>query len=173
MDAVGDDGRDPGGSSITRAVRTSAQAGCLWLWVNQLRRAPYSYDWIDNLGRRSPRTPDPRLVHTRPGDQLMYIFTVHALRPGSSLAAEMTNPVARFVFGPVTLQYEIRDLGGVRALEYTMWLPARGALARLRRYLLAWADLVMARKQLLTLTRLASEHCPPASEYDSKQIDTE
>jgi hypothetical protein len=34
-------------------VRTTPEV--LWPWVAQIRLAPYSYDWIDNLGRRSPQ----------------------------------------------------------------------------------------------------------------------
>jgi hypothetical protein len=38
-----------------RGVRVEAPASVVWPWVAQVRLAPYSYDWIDNLGRRSPR----------------------------------------------------------------------------------------------------------------------
>lgn len=38
-----------------RGVHVQAPAGAVWPWVAQVRLAPYSYDWIDNLGRRSPR----------------------------------------------------------------------------------------------------------------------
>ena len=47
-----------------RGVRVEAPAEAVWPWVAQVRLAPYSYGWIDNLGRRSPRElaglPEPR-----------------------------------------------------------------------------------------------------------------
>src|SRR5450755_1711429 len=47
-----------------RGVRVEAPAEAVWPWVAQIRLAPYSYDWIDNRGRRSPRDlaglPEPR-----------------------------------------------------------------------------------------------------------------
>ena len=46
-----------------RGVSVAAAPERVWPWLVQLRLAPYSYDWIDNLGRRSPRElrglPDP------------------------------------------------------------------------------------------------------------------
>jgi hypothetical protein len=38
-----------------RGVRIEAPAAAVWPWAAQLRIAPYSYDRVDNLGRRSPR----------------------------------------------------------------------------------------------------------------------
>src|ERR1700728_4611595 len=38
-----------------RGVHVAAPAAAVWPWVVQVRLAPYSYDWIDNRGRRSPR----------------------------------------------------------------------------------------------------------------------
>lgn len=47
-----------------RGVRVEAPAAAVWPWVAQVRIAPYSYDWIDNPGRRSPREliglPEPQ-----------------------------------------------------------------------------------------------------------------
>jgi hypothetical protein len=39
-----------------RGVHVKAPAEAVWPWVAQVRLAPYSYDWIDNLGRRSPQS---------------------------------------------------------------------------------------------------------------------
>jgi hypothetical protein len=51
-----------------RGVRIEAPARMVWPWVAQIRLAPYSYDWIDNRGRRSPREP-ASLPEPRAGDR--------------------------------------------------------------------------------------------------------
>ena len=46
-----------------RGVTVHADAAHVWARVRQVRLAPYSYDLVDNLGRRSPRelrdVPEP------------------------------------------------------------------------------------------------------------------
>lgn len=48
-----------------RGVRVEAPSEVVRPWVAQVRLAPYSYDWIANLGRRSPRElvglPEPEV----------------------------------------------------------------------------------------------------------------
>jgi len=48
---VGRVGRPPG-TATERGVRVGAPAEAVWPWVAPVRLAPYSYDWIDNRGRR-------------------------------------------------------------------------------------------------------------------------
>jgi hypothetical protein len=61
-----------------RGITVRATADRVWPWVGQIRLAPYAYDWIDNLGHRSPRElrglPDPGSALTPPlcaGDLVM------------------------------------------------------------------------------------------------------
>lgn len=141
-----------------RSVATSADAAHLYLWLCQLRSAPYSYDWIDNAGRRSPRTPDPSLVPAAVGDRAMTIFDVTAVEAGRSLTLRMRPGLPRQLFGDITVQYAVEPAptGPGRLLVARLWVPRpTGRLGALRRELLVWGDLVMMRRQLLTLARLA------------------
>lgn len=141
----------------TRSVRTSADPRRLFLWLCQLRRAPYSYDWIDNFGRRSPRTADPAMLELVGGQRFMTIFTLTGHHPDRWLALRMNPGWPSRAFGAITLRYGIEPLpeGGSR-LSAVLWMPRIGGwLGGLRRYLLAWGDVVMMRKQLRVLTGLA------------------
>ncbi|HEX4016215.1 MAG TPA: hypothetical protein VHX15_05705 [Frankiaceae bacterium] len=48
-----------------RGVTVHATPEVIWPWIGQIRLGPYSYDWIDNIGHRSPQEqrnlPEPAL----------------------------------------------------------------------------------------------------------------
>ena len=152
---------EPDGCVATRSVATTARPEALFLWLCQLRRAPYSYDWIDNWGRRSLRSADPALQALKVGQTFMTIFTLVAFVPGRSLTLRMKQGWPTRAFGPITVMYSVEHVTGQRSrLSAVLWMPPVGrVLARFRRYWLAWGDVVMMRKQLLVLRALA-EHEP-------------
>lgn len=149
----------------SRAVETEASPEMLYLWICQLRRAPYSYDCLDNFGRRSPRPADPAMRALEVGQPVMTIFSLSDFTVNRSLTISMASGWPSLVFGAITVRYAIvPSAGGRTVLRADLFMPPLdGPLAALRRYLLAWGDLFMMRKQLRTLAALAEEDTADAS----------
>jgi len=125
-----------------RAVDIAAPPEAVWPWVAQLRVAPYSYDWIDNLGRRSPR----RLVglpEATVGDNFTRVGgratgRIVSLDAGHQLTGTIMGAHMSYVLGG-------RGTLGTRLLLKVVMQSTRFASA------LSLGDLVMARRQLLNL----------------------
>jgi hypothetical protein len=130
-----------------RAISIAAPPPIVFPWLCQLRVAPYSYDILDNLGRRSPRSRDAQLVHLEAGQRFMTMFALQ-----SFVAGEQITLVAKGAKG-VAVTYAVRPEGAGSRLHVRVLFSGPRFLARL----LALGDLVMMRKQLLTLKSLA-EH---------------
>jgi hypothetical protein len=138
---------------LLRAVDVAAPPAVVYRWLCQLTVAPYSYDWIDNGGRRSPRTLTPGADDLSVG-QLMQIFEIVAVEPGVSITG-VTIPRASALFGRVALSYEVHPAGVGSRLVACLAVTARTLPGRVRTELLAVGDLVMMRKQLFNLRDLA------------------
>lgn len=146
---------DPPAQGIWRGVDVAAPAEVVFRWLCQLKVAPYSYDWIDNLGRRSPRRLTPGAERLERGQRVMTIFDLAGFREGEHLTM-VIRPGARRVFGPLAISYVVRPAGpGACRLVVKQAGTCATRGARLRFALLAWGDLVMMRRQLLNLAALA------------------
>jgi hypothetical protein len=136
-----------------RGVSVEAPAEAVWPWVAQVRLAPYSYDWIDNRGRRSPRElaglPEPRVGErftTAGGRELGRIVSVDR---GEQLTGTIMGVFMSYVLVP-------EDHGTTRLL-----LKVAGQTARWIAPAASVGDLIMARRQLLNLRQLAERHPRP------------
>ncbi len=139
-----------------RAVDVNAPAELVWRWLCQMRVAPYSYDRLDNLGRRSPQELVPGLDDLARGQHVMTLFTVEGWERGGHL----TVRTRRRVVPEMAVTYAVAGTGAGTSrltMHLLVRLPAlarnpagRAGLAALR-----VGDLVMARRQLLNLAALA------------------
>jgi hypothetical protein len=84
----------PDADSTTRAITIAAPPERVWPWLVQLgygRAGWYSYDWIDNDGRRSADRVLPELQDLQVGDQILMIPgmgpRVRAIEPHRHLLA--------------------------------------------------------------------------------------
>ena len=139
-----------------RGVTVAADAPTVFRWLCQLRVAPYSYDWIDNGGRRSPETLTPGLESLAVGQPMMRIFDLVAFEPDRHVTVR-TRAFAPGLFPVVAVSYVLAPLGPqeTRLLAKLAFEMRPGRLSRAARWLIEWGDLVMMRKQLLNLKRLA------------------
>ena len=130
-----------------RGVSVAAAPEVVWTWVRQIRLAPYSYDWVDNLGRRSPRVRsdlrEPQVGDPFTASAGRSVGRVLAVDPGRELTAEILG---------TAMSYRIEPAGDgtSRLLLKLAGRPPRGTAT-----LLCVGDLPMARRQLLNLKDLA------------------
>lgn len=133
-----------------RGVRVEASAEAVWPWVAQVRLAPCSYDWIDNLGRRSPREL-AGLPEAKVGDRFTTaggraVGRIVSVDPGKQLTGAILGAFVSYVL--VLQEHDVTRLLFKLVLQATRW-PAIG---------LCIGDLIMARRQLLNFKQLAERH---------------
>jgi hypothetical protein len=135
---------------LLRAVDIDAPRRLVYRWLCQLRYAPYSYDLIDNFGRRSPQELTPGADQLEPGQRMVAVFRLADFERDRQLTLESRSRL----LGHVALSYLVTDRGerGSRLLLRIAWGPPRLPGARA---LLSVGDLMMSRRQLLNFKRLA------------------
>lgn len=146
--------------SLYRGVTINASSGTVFRWLCQMRVAPYSYDWIDNGGKQSPRDLTPGLDHLVIGQDMMTIFELVDFETNRHVTLRM-KPRSRAArtFGDIVVSYLIVETPP-RSCRLLVKLIARypeGLKGWLMRTVLPWGDLIMMRRQLLNLKQLA-EH---------------
>jgi hypothetical protein len=133
-----------------RGVRVEAPAEVVWAWVRQVRLAPYSYDWIDNRGRRSPRElaglPEPRVGDRFTTAGRRELGRIVSVEPGKQLTATIMGAYMSYVLVP-----QVHD--ATRLLLKVIMRTSRWTAPGL-----CVGDLIMARRQLLNLKQLAEQH---------------
>lgn len=139
--------------AMYRAVDVEASAATLFLWICQLRLAPYSYDRIDNFGRQSPRRLVPGIDELELGQEFMRIFELVDFEPGRSVTIESNQP--RSVRSVVSYMADPRGDDRSRLLaKYSVGYRSTWLAAPMR-LILPPGDLLMMRRQLFNLKQLA------------------
>jgi hypothetical protein len=115
--------------------------------------APYSYDWIDNRGRRSPQRLVEGLDALEVGQRACTIFEIVAFEPGRSVTLDSTTPM----FGRTAITYRANpvDVDTCRLVVKLVFRMPRNPYGWVARRVLPLGDLVMMRRQLLNLRGLA------------------
>jgi len=146
---------------LMRAVTIHADPETVFRWLCQVKVAPYSYDLLDNPGRRSPRDLTPGAEQLAVGQRFL-ICRISEYDVGRHITGRAT-PGASRAFGVQSLTYQVsRASENECRLVGCLVVAAGGWWSRVRNTLLAYGDLVMMRKQLLTL-KACAESSPRAA----------
>lgn len=149
--------------SATRSISLAAEPDEVFGWLAQMgfgRAGWYSYDLIDNLGRRSARRLEPTWQvsaagDTVPGGPIAFEVT-HLARPEHLVLAVLDRRLAGHTID-FTLAFDLRPLAGPGATAGGTRLVSRarirvaGPLGRPLTAALGSGDGVMVRRQLLGL----------------------
>lgn len=159
---VGDDLLPDARLVATRAITIAASPHEVFPWLKQMgfgRAGWYSYDLLDNLGRRSATRIYPEWQHLMAGDHVPG-------GPTSFEAAVVSEPralVLRLGDGTPSrrvnflLAYDLRDHPAGTRLVTRVRARVDGPGGRLvERFVLGPGDGIMVRRQLLNLARRAS-----------------
>ena len=139
-----------------RAIDVRAPAEVTFRWVCQIKVAPYSYDLLDNWFRRSPRQLTPGAERLELGDKFL-VGPIVELEQDRHVTV-VVDPGDDRGYGRFSLTYEVRRMGPDSSrLLCKAIMASRSRWDRVRWYLLAWGDLIMMRKQFLTLKKLAEK----------------
>ena len=147
---------------LYRGVSILAPASVVYRWLCQLRVAPYSYDWLDNLGRQSPRTLSPGLERLRVGQRFVHIFELVDFERDR----QITLRQVRVPLCEAAVTYEVRPRSDYSRLVVKLVLNIAGP-SPWRHVAAAFgpaADLVMMRRQLMNLKDLAEESAQAQAE---------
>jgi hypothetical protein len=144
----------PDGLAMTRAIGVAAPAALTWRWLCQIAVAPYSYDWIDNLGRQSPQTLTPGADQLELGQRMAVVFELVSFDAPHQWTG-LTTERGRRLFGPVAMTFAAEPDGNGSRIVGRLVAGTTGPLSQARAHALAWGDLVMMRRQFLNLKRLA------------------
>lgn len=137
-----------------RGATVQAPPAIVFRWLCQLRVAPYSYDWIDNFGRQSPRHLIPGLDELAIGQPIMMgAFKLVDFRHNHHLTGRVTSRMLGDLAATYLIAPESADTS--RLLVKIVVAFPQGPVGWILRVLLPWADLIMMRRQLLNLKRLA------------------
>ena len=143
---------------VYRAIDIAAPVPVVYRWLCQVRVAPYSYDLLDNLGRRSRKELTPGADKLEAGQRVMTIFHLASFEEDRHLTI-VCDGIGKTLLGDVSSTYTVApaENGSRLVLKLVCNPPGGKLLAAPYRWVMPWFDLFMMRKQFLNLKKRAEK----------------
>ncbi len=140
-----------------RGIEVLAPREIVYRWLCQIRVAPYSYDWFDNFGRRSPRQLTPGLQRLAAGQPLLVMFRIIEFEENEHIT--VVGETYEWIAGQrLAMTYRVvpRTSSSCRIVTKLVGCDAPDTfLHRLRRECSPIGEFPLMHKQMRTIKQLA------------------
>jgi hypothetical protein len=110
---------------LFRCIEIRAEASDIFVWLKQLRIAPYSYDIIDNKGIKSPEFIIENLPPLKVNTHFLLAFHIFGFEENSFIACrfcEPINPPVNLYMKDLFIEYRIVEQG----TKAILWCKIKG-----------------------------------------------
>ena len=142
-----------------RFIEINAGTSHVFTWLSQLRVAPYSYDYIDNHGRRSPYFIVKNLPPLRIGTHCLLAFQVYAFEENSFLVCRFCEPInspLNLFLKSLYIEYRlVENANNTHLWCKVLGLVNRGIVSRTAFLMICGINRIMMRRQLRVIKTLS------------------
>lgn len=144
---------------LIRHIEIRAGAPDIYVWLKQLRIAPYSFDFLDNRGRKSPEYIIENLSPLKINSHFLLAFHIYGFEENKYIAGRfcvpINPPVNRYI-NEMFIEYRIQELG-----EYSrLWFKDKGwyynnMVSKGFFRVFSLVNLIMTKRQLSKIRKLS------------------
>jgi len=143
-----------------RGVTIGVGVDKVFPWLCQMKIAPYSYDWLDNFGRQSPRCLTDGLTDLTIDQVFMTGFKLvdYELNSHVTIRSRDELPMWMRIFGDIVISYSLIPLNDRHCrlvVKLRIRYPKGKILGPLMRIILPPGDTFMMHKQINNFKELA------------------
>jgi hypothetical protein len=144
---------------LLRSIEIRAAASDIFVWLKQLRIAPYSYDFIDNRCRKSPDYIIENLPPLKVNTHYLLAFHIFEFEENSFIACrfcEPINPPVSFYMKDLFIEYRIVEQG----TKAKLWCKIKGYFntdisSKGFYFIFSVVDKIMMARQLKNIKKLS------------------
>lgn len=144
---------------LLRHIEIQACASNVFIWLKQLRIAPYSYDLLDNRGRKSPGFIIENLPQLKNNTHFLLAFHIFMFEENKFIAGrfcEPINPPVNRYVKEMFLEYRIQEIG----TNTRLWCKVKGwynndIASKGFYWVFSIVNLIMTSRQLRNIKKLS------------------
>jgi hypothetical protein len=110
---------------LIRNIEIEAGESDIYVWLKQLRIAPYSFDLFDNRGRKSPEFIIENLPPLKINSHFLLSFHIYGFEENTFIAGRFclpVNPPVNRYLKEMFIEYRIQELGA----KVRLWCKIKG-----------------------------------------------